>query len=184
MLDDIEKEIDKISDPNIIILSHFPIDNFWPIKSSRGRTFEQIIDNEHIIAYLCGHFHPSDTEKIHRKYFIEYIGSSAYQFKKSGVITVDNGQMVYNTIDLLSPPEKYFITNPVPSDQISHHQQFSDANGEIRLLSYDKEKDRNFTVSGAAEGIMKYERTLKNGAHLYSFPLNIKEEGIQYLQIL
>lgn len=186
MLDEIESEIDQIPAQNFYVFSHFPIDHSWWIKSSRGHSYEEIMQNERIIAYFTGHFHPKDTEIIHhKKGATEFIVAAAYQFKKFGLITIDNDRLVYHSVDLTSPPLKYVLTNPIPVEQLSNHQKFSEKDTELRLISYDSEigNETVLTVSGAVEGVMKYERTLPNGAALFSFPLHIEKEGIYTVNI-
>lgn len=186
MLDELEEEIDNITDPKFYIFSHYPVDIFWWVKSSRGHSYEEIMHNKRIIAYFSGHFHPKTVQIIHHgQGAIEFIAPAAFQFKKFSIITIDNNRLVYHVIDLTSPPSKYLLTNPVPIDQISSNTIFSEQDTELRVLSYDNNPDKNtvLTVSGAVNGVMKYSRTLPNGADLYTFPLHIEKEGIYTINI-
>lgn len=186
MLDELEEVIEKISDQKIYILCHYPVDIHWWIKSSRGHTYEEIIQNEKIAAYFTGHFHPETTEIIHHlKGAIEFVVPAAFQYKKFGVITLDNNRLVYHTIDITAPPTKFLLTNPVPADQISSSTTFHETDTELRLISYldDPDKKAVLTVSGAVNGVMKYNRTLENGADLYTFPLHLEKEGFYTVNI-
>lgn len=179
ILDDIEDEIEKITEPKFFVVCHYPVDHSWWIKSSRGHTFEDIMRNERIIVYFTGHYHPKSPQIIHHgQGAVEILGPGAYQFRSFGVVTIDNDRLVYHCINLEKPPVMYLMTNPIPIDQLSSHQKFSEMKTELRVLSYEGNPDAILTVSGAVNGQMKYQRTLPNGADLFTFPLEFELNGV------
>ncbi|KAK8897894.1 Transmembrane protein 62 [Tritrichomonas musculus] len=185
ILDEIEDEIDKIKEPKFYVVCHYPIDHCWWIKSSRGHTFEQIMQNQRIFAYFTGHYHPLFPQVVHHgQGAVEYVGPGAYQFKAFGLVTIDNDRFVYHYISLEEPPSMYFITNPIPIEQMSSHQKFSEMKTELRVLAYEGSPETVLKVKGAVEGQMKYERTLPNGAHLFTLPLEFELNGIYTVNII
>ena len=175
MLDLIEDVIEKTKDCYVIV--HQPIDNAWWITSSKGHTYEEIMQNPNIIAIFSGHLHPVYPVFVHHKDGpLECIGAGTYQRKKFGLVTIDNGQLVYHTVDMASTTRKFFLTYPIPKEQLSSHMSFNEKDSEIRLISYAK-KNVSILVMGDFLGKLKYKETLPNGADLYTMPLNIEKEG-------
>lgn len=182
MLDYIEEEIDKAGP--CFVATHYPVDHhWWIVKSSKGHSFEEIMQKENIRAVFTGHFHPYDTIIVHHKQgAVEYLGCSAFQNKKIGYVSLDNDRLVYTELYTDITPKKYFLIHPIPLEQLSSHQVFNEKNTEIRLISY---YNYNVTikVSGDFEGVLKFNRVLKNGAFLYSMPLNVKKEGVYKIHL-
>ncbi|OHT14066.1 hypothetical protein TRFO_15572 [Tritrichomonas foetus] len=174
ILDDIEEEFERLKDQKFYVVCHYPVDHNWWIRSSKGHTFEEIMHDTRIIAYFSGHFHPLEAQIIHHgQGAVEFIGPGAYQFKAFGIVTIDNDRLVYHNIHLTKPPVKFLLTNPIPLDQVSSHQIFSQKKTELRVISYAN-KHVNLKVSGDVSGMMKFERKLPNGADLYSYPLELE----------
>lgn len=184
ILDDIENEIENIKERKFYVVCHYPVDHSWWIKSSKGHTFEEIMQNERIIAYFTGHYHPLFPQIIHHgQGAVEYVGPGAYQFRAFAIVTIDNDRFVYHYINLEEPPAMYLITNPIPIEQISSHQKFAEMKTELRLLSYEGNPKTVLKVSGAVTGIMKYQRTLSNGADLFTFPLEFELNGVYTVKV-
>ena len=183
LLDKLEKTINEIGE--CIILVHFPIDFFWWKKSSNGKTFGKLMKNKNIQYIFSGHTHPSDFQiKHHEKGGLEFIGTSTKKQKSFGVVTIDNGRLAYNLLEYKKENyEKYFMTHPIPDDQIASAQIFNEKNTEIRIISYDEEINNNLTVSGDFNGKMIYQRDLENGMKLYSMPLNITKDGKYKIEV-
>ena len=96
------------------------------------------MENPRIQAYFTGHYHPTSPSIIHHlQGAVEYLAPGAFQFRGFGLITIDNNRFVYNHIILENPPVRYFITNPIPIDQLSSHQTFSETETELRVISYE-----------------------------------------------
>ena len=170
-LDALEAEI-KNAGPCYVVM-HYPVDYNWNVRSSQGHTFEQIMQKENVEIIFSGHFHPYDPMIVHHgQGGVEYVGIGAYQMKGYGLVTIDNGRFVYTTIRLTEPETKYILTHPIPLEQLSSHQVFNENNTEIRLLSYES-SNATITITGSVNGIMNYSTTLPNGAHLYTYPLNV-----------
>jgi len=172
----LEKEINKFD--SCYILTHFPSDFFWWEKSSQGHTFGKIMKNRKVHYIFSGHTHPKKYQIIHHENGgLEFIGTSTKTSNSFGIVTIDNGRLVYNKVKYGNEnPTKYFITHSIPVKQIASAQIFNEKNTEIRIISYD-ENINKLIVSGDFEGTMEYKRTLKNGAKLYSMPLNVTKDG-------
>ena len=175
MLDLIEDVIQNTKDCYVIV--HQPVDHHWWIRSSQGHTFEEIMQNENIIALFSGHLHPHNPLYIHHKQgALEVVGPGAYQRKKFALVTIDNGQFVYHAIDLASSTRKYFLMYPIPKEQITSHHSFNQRDTEIRFLSYAK-KNVTIEVGGDFHGTLKYKETLPSGADIYTMPIHFDKEG-------
>ena len=169
-LDDLEEAIDNAGP--CYVCMHYPVDYNWWVRSSKGHTFEQIMEKPNVEVIFSGHFHPYNPQIIHHKQGgVEYIGIGAYQMKGFGIVTVDNGRFVYTPIRLAEPPKKFIMTHPIPLDQLSSHQVFNELNTEIRVISYSSE-NVSLTVSGDVNGEMQRVADLPNGAALYTYPLS------------
>ena len=177
MLDLLEKKIDELGSCNI--LTHFPIDFFWGQESSSGKTVGKIMKKNNIQYIFSGHTHPGDFEIIHHEHGgLEFIGTSTKVTNSFGLVTIDNGRLVYNSVYYSKNNfDKCFMTHPIPLNQIGEAQIFNEKNFEIRVISYDEDINNDFLVSGDFNGILEYQRDLENGAKLYSMPLNISENG-------
>ena len=176
-LDKLEKTINEIGECNILI--HFPIDFFWWKKSSNGKTMGKIMKNKNVQYIFSGHTHPDNFQiRHHEQGGLELTGTSIKTQRSFGIVTIDNGRLVYNQFEYEKKnPEKYFMTHPIPKDQIAPAQIFNEKNTEIRIISYDEEINNDLVVVGDFEGKMKYQRNLENGMKLYSFPLNVTKNG-------
>lgn len=173
MLDEIEETISTVG--KCWVVCHYPVDHNWWIKSSKGHTFEQLMQSENIEVLFSGHFHPKDPMIIHHEQgSMEIIGIGAYQFKGFGIVALDNGRFTYSTVRLTDTPLKYFMTHPIPVEQLSSHQIFNEKQTEIRVVSYSGPNE-TLKVSGDVEGTLSFSRMLKNGAALYTMPLNVNE---------
>ena len=175
ILDKFEKSIETTEDP--IIITHYPVDINWGFQSSKGNSFEKIIQNKKIKYIYTGHFHPANPHIIrHEQGGVEYVGIAAYQYKGFSLVTIDNGRHVYHPMKLYKEERNIFITHPIPLEEISSHQIFNEKNTYIRVISYFNE-EIDIYVKGYVNGKLNVERKLKNGAYLYSIPLNVDKDG-------
>ena len=173
MLDLLENAIDSSKD--CIILGHYQVDRTWFIKSSKGNDYKDIISKKNVKVIFSGHFHPRYPMIIHHgQGAVEFCTSSPYNHKIQALITIDNGQIVYHPAKIISPEKRplFFMTYPIPKEQISSHHTFSYKNSEIRVISY-AEKKVSLKIDGDINGEMIYVKTLSNGADLYSYPINL-----------
>ena len=177
LLDSLEQEINRVGPCSI--LTHYPTDFFWSKGNSEGNDFENIMKNKNIQYIFTGHSHPIEFKIKHHEYGgLEFVGTSIKKTNDFGLVTIDNGRLVYNRIASSENNfEKYFMTNPVPIEQLSKTHNFNEKNTEIRVISYKNEIEDNLYITGDFNGKLEYRRDLKNGAKLYSMPLNIINEG-------
>ena len=173
----LEREINNIGPCSILI--HYPIDFFFWKKNKKGHNLRKIMKNKNIQYIFSGHTHPFKFQIKHHKYGgLEFIGTSTIKTHDFGIVTIDNGRLVYNRVKFKENKfENYFMTYPVPIEQLSKSDDFNEKNTEIRIISYKNEIEDNLYITGDFNGKLEYQRELKNGAKLYSMPLNILSEG-------
>ena len=178
-LDLLENMIDSLENEECFILTHYNVDRMWFITSSKGHNFEEIISKKNVYAIFTGHRHPKQVEIIHHSDIggLEYCTSSCFDKKRSGLITIDNDNLIYHDVYIPYPGEetKFFLTYPVPNEQISSHHIFNLNEFEIRVISFIKDENIKLKIKGDIIGELKYKMTLKSGAILYSYPVNLKE---------
>ena len=128
-LDLLENVINSIEEKEIFMLSHYPVDRAWLVKSSNGYYYEDIISNEKVYALFTGHEHPNNVKIIHHgeKGGLEFCTSSAFDKKRAGLITLDNGNLIYHEVYIPYYGTKplFFITYPIPNEQLSSHHIFN-----------------------------------------------------------
>ena len=178
-LDLLENMIDGLGQEECFILTHYNVDRMWYITSSKGHNFEEIISKKNVYAIFTGHRHPNQVEIIHHGNLggLEYCTASSFDKKRAGLITIDNGNLIYHDTFIPFPGEepKFFLTYPVPNVQISSHHIFNLNEFEIRVISFVKDNNITLKIKGDIKGELKYKLTLKNGALLYSYPVNLKD---------
>ena len=176
-LDILEDTINNMEESDIIILSHYPIDRALLTKSSKGHNIEEIVSNKKVSFIFTGHEHPKSVNIIHHgsEGGLEFCTSSAFDKKRAGLITIDNGNLIYHEVYIPYYGSKplFFLTYPVPNEQISSHHIFNLKNFEIRVISYAPENNIILKIEGDIHGELNYVKTLSNGAFLYSFPVNL-----------
>ena len=176
-LDILEDTINNLEESEYIILSHYPIDRALLTKSSKGHNIEDIISNKKVSFIFTGHQHPKSVNIIHHgtEGGLEYCTSSAFDKKRAGLITIDNGNLIYHEVYIPYYGSKplFFLTYPTPNEQISSHHIFNLKTFEIRVISYAPEKNIKLKIEGDIKGDLNYVKTLSNGAFLYSYPVNL-----------
>ncbi|OHT13693.1 hypothetical protein TRFO_16131 [Tritrichomonas foetus] len=172
LLDLIEETI--WANPHCIVTSHFPPDMWRQRKSSYGHTIREIVSHENVDYILTGHSHPSHpVYRHHGDGVLEVIGVGGMNHSRFGLVTEDNGRIVYHEIDAKSP-QKFFVTHPVPITQTNTRLDFSDYTGtEIRVLSTES----NATIHVNGKEMTFQRRISENGLYLYSSPLTVTVEG-------
>ena len=181
-LDLLENMIDSLEEEEeCYILSHYNVERVWYIKSSKGNDFYDIISNRKVAGLFTGHEHPKKVNINHHgaEGGLEYCTSSPFNNQRSGLITIDNGNLIYHDTYIPSPDKRplFFMTYPVPNDQVSSHHIFNLKNLEIRVLSYVTDRNVTLKIEGDLNDELKYVNTLKNGAILYSLKVNNMENG-------
>ncbi len=183
-LDLLEKEINKYK--SCFIAQHQQVDTISSGRSSSKKTFTEIIENPKIEAIFSGHTHTKKLKIRHHEGNIEYNSPSAGINGKFGIVSYDNGRLVWTEIDATDDKEietknKFIMTHPVPVEQISDHQNFNEKNTEIRVISF-LDREIKLHVSGDINGDLVFQRKLTNGANLYSYPLNL-ENGLHNITV-
>ena len=158
---------------------HYPADIFWSKGNSNSKDFETLMKHENVQYIFSGHTHPLEFEiKHHENGGLEFIGTAIKKTNDFALVTIDNGRLVYNRVEFKDNNFKdYYMTYPVPKGQLSKNHNFNEKNTEIRVISYKNEIEDNLNITGDFNGKLIYQRELKNGAKLYSMPLNIKNDG-------
>jgi len=186
-LDLLEKTMNSLQEKEIFILSHYPVDRAWLLKSSNGSSFEEIISNEKVYALFTGHEHPKEVKIIHHssKGGLEYCTPSAFDKKKAGLITLDNGNLIYHEVYIPFYGSKplFFLTYPTPNEQISSHHFFSLNNFDIRVIAYVSNINIKIKIEGDINGFLVYDHKLKNGALLFKYQVNNLKEGKYHIHI-
>jgi len=158
MLDLLEDAVDNSGD--CYILTHYEVDRNWFIKSSKGNAYKDIISKKNVKAIFTGHEHPPKTMIIHhRQGAVEFCITTPFKGKAQGLITIDNGQMVYNPVVIRVKGEKplFFMSYPIPKEQVSSHYTFHYNQSEVRIISYAG-KEVSLTISGDIEGTMVFKK--------------------------
>ena len=180
-LDLLEETITSSEENDLFILTHYHVDRAWLIKSTKGHSYEEIISNNKIYSIFTGHLHPEKVIIIHHgsEGGLEYCTPSAFDYKRAGLITYDNGNLIYNEVHIPYYGKKpmFFLTYPTPVDQISGHHYFDTKKFQIRVISFYDNKNIDLKIKGDINGNMIYDRTLNNGALLYKYEVNNLNEG-------
>ena len=176
-LDLLEETINKVGPCSI--LTHYSVDIFGNERNKNGNSFKDIMKNEKVQYIFTGHSHPSKFMiKHHKNGGLEFIGTSMKKTSDLGLVTIDNGRLVYNRVLLDEGKfECYYMTHPTPIEQLSKTHNFNEKKTEIRVISYKNEIEDNLYINGDFNGKLEFQRILRNGAKLYSMPINIKSDG-------
>ena len=180
-LDLLEKTINSMDENEILALSHYPVDRALLYKSTEGNSFDKIISNKKIYAIFTGHEHPDNVRIIHHgaEGGLEFCTPSAFDKKRAGLITYDNGNLFYHEVYIPYYGSKplCFMTYPIPKEQISSHHFFNLKSFDIRVISYHPDKNIKLKIEGDIKGNLEYDHTLKNGALLYKYHIKALKEG-------
>jgi hypothetical protein len=180
-LDLLEQTINSLNEKEIFVLSHYPIDRAWLYKSKKGNSFEDIISNEKVYAIFTGHEHPKEVKIVHHSFEggLEYCTPSTFDNKKAGLITYDNGNIVYHEVYIPYYGSKplFFLTYPIPCEQISSHHIFNTNNFDIKVIAFIREQNIKLKIEGDINDYLLYDHTLKNGALLFKLHVNYLKDG-------
>jgi hypothetical protein len=162
----------------IVLLSHYPI-NFWihkGVRSSRGRTFRDLIGASNASIFLSGHTHPPRGQWFHHAGLMEAVGRDLTKHDGWSIVTIDNGRAVHHSFALADDPIT-ILTHPPPAKGLSNAMPFVEATTAVRVVS--KSRSLNVSVGGKA---MRRIRRLGNGLWLYSVPLEGVAPGLHKLE--
>ena len=155
-----------------IVMCHFPLQRWINNKkSSSKKTINDIVQENNVSIFISGHMHPSHATIDHHGETLEVICPDLKSHKRFGLITVDNGNVVYHDMPLvLYGEEAALVTYPVPKDQLSSQVSFNDKNAELRVIVLSDADDIHLVVNGLINGTLKKVRTIFNGYSLLSIP--------------
>ena len=180
-LDQIENGINSLEEKEIFILTHHPVDKAWLLKSNKGNSYDEIISNEKVYAIFTGHMHPREVKIVHHgsKGGLEFCAPSPFDNRKAGLITIDNGNLIYHEVHIPYFGKKplFFLTYPTPNEQLSSHHFFNSKNFDIRVISYIPNENIKLKIEGDINGYLLYDHSLNNGALLYKYHVNNLKEG-------
>lgn len=165
-LDTIENAIINACKTNlsVVVLNHFPIDQWFSVKSSLGHSFKDMISIYDISIALDGHTHPSIFHPQHHGTSLEVIGSDTKQHNNLGIVTIDNGNINYAAFKCNNDP-KAVVTYPISYDVASRQTVFNNQKIDIRVLAFTEEPVKIY-----ADGhLMEFDRLVKPGVSLYHY---------------
>lgn len=170
LLDRIEKAIgDSRNTKYRILLTHIPADLWDKIgKSSSGRTYYEIIEQSDLDMIISGHSHPPSPAPVHRGKNLEIIGCDLREHRGIGLVTNDNGNIVYHGMTL-DKQKKIFITNPAPSSQLSHKTVFNQKKVTLRALIFGEKGE---VLANGKQ--MSFVKTIKQNLQLYQLELELE----------
>lgn len=178
-LNRIEDSIDQISAQNdtIVFLNHYPVNLFLSLqKSKKGRNFKEIATKSANFA-ISGHNHPAYPVIQHQgSKLLEVVGSDLTKHKRMNLFTFDNDRFVYHYLNFSKKPKLLFITNPIPTEQLTEGQIFNELNTPIRCIVFTDNSFPVLTVSGDVNSEMTCQNvTDQKGSFVQNFekPLNM-----------
>ena len=174
LLDRIEETLEEYQNKGkeLIVITHHPVHSTISEKSSKGRTYKDIIGHYNISAVFCGHLHPENFWILHFNQNIQFIGSDLKKHQHIQIGSIDNGNIVYNLFST-SDKLKAIVTNPQPINQISRHSTFSYEKVPIRMLVWSNNTIEEIFVHGDVEGKLQPVRTIKENLTLYEYNASI-----------
>jgi len=174
-LDLVEKQLENVKDNDeVVFFCHYPLNLYFNFaKSSNKRSINDIIGNGKFgYYYLSGHLHPKRYVIQHHEKSLEIVGSDLKEHHKFGVFSFDNGRFVYHSVNA-TKPGKFFITNPIPTDQLTPRQMFGSKDSVLRVRAYTNSSP-NITVSGSIDGKLDC-RPAKTTGFVCSLPYHVEE---------
>ena len=125
--------------------------------------------------------HPREVKIVHHgsKGGLEFCAPSPFDNRKAGLITIDNGNLIYHEVHIPYFGKKplFFLTYPTPNEQLSSHHFFNSKNFDIRVISYIPNENIKLKIEGDINGYLLYDHSLNNGALLYKYHVNNLKEG-------
>lgn len=179
-LDRVEDAVKTIP-PNddIIFLNHYPLNMFLCLKSSKnGRKFKEIAIQSAKYA-ISGHNHPEFPVINHQgQNLLEIVGSDLTTHKRMGLFTFDNDRFVYHYVNH-SNPNLLFITNPVPTEQLTESQIFNEVNTPIRCIVFTQNhQPPSLVISGDINSSMTCQNVTKSKGN---FAIEAQTDYVMFL---
>ena len=113
------------------------------------------MSNEKVYTIFTGHLHPDNVKIVHygEEGGLEFCTPSAFS-KRAGLVTLDNGNLVYHEVYVPYYESKplFFMTYPIPNEQLTSHHIFNLNNFDIRVISYHSGKNIKLKIEGDING--------------------------------
>lgn len=133
----LEEVINKNCDQNFVtvVASHFTTTTLYPqLKTSSGKTFNDLLKKCNIKYFLNGHIHPKKPKTYHHKSgFIEITGIPSKLNEGFAVFSVDNGHSNYQMVNT-SCDRPAVLTFPPAS--VFENVVLKEFNGFVRIVSF------------------------------------------------
>lgn len=149
-IEKVESVINSIpDDENIILATHYqgPVWSKWYVpfvKSvSTDRFFSSILQNRKVKMLVTGHNHGAKRMVMHHGDSFEICASDLRYNLKSGLVTNDNGNIVYHWFSIDKPTQS-FVTFPSPIDQTTSRTECSIQ--KVRVITFSEEVLNNSMV--------------------------------------
>lgn len=175
-LDALEEALEEPTDAKItIVASHFPTIMILPhtfvYSTKTHRNLKQLLNDPkyNVIAFLNGHTHPPSFAWHHFGSVVEITSTALLAQDGFGILSHDNGYINYRTHT--QHEEKLAILTYPGSDSLASYT--SNRNDfQIRVVAITPNA-KNFEVSGAVNGKLKFDRELEGGSSLYSLDVHL-----------
>jgi predicted MPP superfamily phosphohydrolase len=175
-LDLVEKSLEDVSeDDTVIFFCHYPLNLFENTKSSKGNTMKDLVHEPNSPRFfISGHLHPKKAYFQHQGKGFEAIAPALKATDNFGVFTLDHDRFVYQTVSN-KDYEKFYITAPVPDEQLTPNTPFHEKLGYIRVRALT-DTAPNISVSGAVEGDMECRKvnSEKETGYVCSLPYMVQ----------
>ncbi|EAY06178.1 hypothetical protein TVAG_098890 [Trichomonas vaginalis G3] len=173
-MDKLEEIIEKVPEGDeVIVMDHYPLKLFPPHKrTSSGKNFQELMTTGKVHYFLSGHLHPAKPKLMHFPNLLEVVAVDSKSHNYIGCFTYDNHRFVYHQVNITRPPYAY-VTNPVPTSQLTNHQIFNEVGTPVRVLSMHSKMPK-ITVSGDLNGEMTCKK-LNSGHFLCELENNLKQ---------
>ncbi|OHS97850.1 Ser/Thr protein phosphatase [Tritrichomonas foetus] len=201
ILDEIERALfndnllmNENNTKTVIVQCHFPLRLMKTFaKTSKTKlTLHQLLEKSNTALYISGHVHPYQPQILHTNGVLEIVGSDLKEHHGVGIVTIDNGQVVYHTLNLDEKLSKTaFVTNPIPKNQLSRTSSFNSKNFEIRMICFTNIETLSIyaqiihskTGSQINSYKLNFVQKLNDKQSLYSVNAEVKEDGEYSLKI-
>ncbi|EAY14781.1 hypothetical protein TVAG_219620 [Trichomonas vaginalis G3] len=167
MLDIVEQKIIQIQEDyknkSIVIITHYPVNQFGSSKSGSGRTFEQMTSEYNIPLVITGHKHPKNLMPQHHDMSLEIICSDIRDNHHIGILTNDNRNFFYHQYSIYERPT-FVVTYPIDAKQLSMNTMFNKNDIDVRCLVFSDSENETITCNGKP---LSFQRHIKEGVSLY-----------------
>lgn len=173
-IEKVENVVDSIpDDQNVIISTHYhgPVWSKWYIpfikSTSTNRFFSSILQNHKVKMLLTGHNHGANRMVMHYGDSFEVCASDLRYNLKNGLVTNDNGNIVYHWFSI-NKPTRSFVTFPAPIEQTTSRTECSIQ--KVRVISFIANSTSDLYVNIDGDNIkLSPVRKLKQNENAWLF---------------